>query len=221
MKTKKYKTIGGALKSIVERMYDAQKRVKLPSYEQRVVNARNNLRDAVNHVLPQLGTRGLIGPDERPSVGLERLMDEPDQPVEKLKECARFVKNYRLPGEWTVVGASVSKAMSTSGKQIYHVQNSTAHVFVEVDHEYGFDAMDKAKVISNGISFHMQSNMGDDEAAIINTDPWLLNRLLDEQTFRERFQSKLDAIHAERRAKREAANRETRKIEKAQAERNW
>jgi hypothetical protein len=227
-KAKSFKTVSGALKSIVNSRYLAEKRANGDlTREQRIENARNNLRAACNHILPQLKINELIREDERPSIGLERIVGGLTDAAQigPVKDCLKFVKGYTLPAEIVCVGASISKAVSTRGKEIYHVQGwhrdsrDKVHVFAESDAGSGHPAAQS--IAGDGYTFALSSNMGEREAAILNADPDLLNRVLDEQTFQDRFQSKIDAIVAEASAKFKARKREANKAAKQLAAEQW
>jgi hypothetical protein len=100
MATKKYKTVNGYLRSQDEQMlckiaWDA-------SDEARITAIKAGQRDIINGLLPQLGLPQLDA-NETSLDGIERLLrvvgfypDGTSQQVKALEDCQRWLKNYRI-----------------------------------------------------------------------------------------------------------------------------
>ena len=92
MRTKKFKTVSGYLRSADNRLqYDLPK-----DRDQRIAAVRSGQRDIINNLLPQLGLSTTIDVNEKPSDGIARMLAAggTEQQVKALKDCQRWLKNY-------------------------------------------------------------------------------------------------------------------------------
>jgi hypothetical protein len=220
---KTFKTISGALKSIVGNLehHQAMRAIHSKveqSHEEKVKQARDNLREAINRVLPQVGITETVAIEEKPSLALARIKAglTDARKTKAVDECLKFLRNFRVAT--LTVCAVVSDTKSVSGKTLYRVNGFSRSdhskryvVVVECDDSDSPFGKAEAAIGDKDICFHASSNLGgDDQVTIIDADrEHLLNKLLDPKVIDERFETKAKERRAEYLARRKAAKATT------------
>ena len=97
---KKFKTIRGALRSIIEHQeHEHWKRThhlkREETNDEIIAGDEAHVRVAINHVLPQVLVNEQIAADEKPRAGLERIKSDLTDPAQlkAVDECLSFVNN--------------------------------------------------------------------------------------------------------------------------------
>jgi hypothetical protein len=166
MTTKKFKTVSGYLRSA-----DMQLQYKLPKDDDddaRIAAIKTGQRNIINNLLPQLGLPKLDG-DETPGDGVERLLalgGTDNRQVKALKDCQRWLKNYRFIVR---VSSMVSMVESSREPVSYRVHgfrcdDTSVHVSIIVDIEWSDRASGKQFEIAKTIGgddycFHASENL--------------------------------------------------------------
>jgi hypothetical protein len=97
-KPKKYKTIHGALNSIVDQVQRGHRDKREETNEEIIARLDGYDRFAINHVLPQVGITTTIAEGEKPRDGLQRIkagLSDPRQ-LKTVEDCLRFTKRPRV-----------------------------------------------------------------------------------------------------------------------------
>jgi hypothetical protein len=88
--TKKFKTIGGYLRSEGTDLFKKLRRHK--QYGITGISEYEGRRNIINNLLPQMGVSGQILPGEDLKAGIQRLQRETPQHAKDLYECMKWLK---------------------------------------------------------------------------------------------------------------------------------